>query len=98
MTASQRLDDNLCLAGDEVRCVHCGARVGTAHSWLQNARFTEKEPEIGGPLMRAAPGLFVDAPIVVRQAFCPGCFTALLTEVAAVADEQLRTKRIVRVP
>lgn len=98
MTGTQiprkRVDDNLYLQGDAVYCVRCDAPVGTAQSWLQNALFTEQDAQRGGSLIRAAPNLFVDAPIIFRQAFCPNCLTALLTEVIALADSGVRRKRI----
>ena len=76
----RRLDDNLDLHGEEVRCRRCCAPVGTAQQ--------------GGSLLKAAPELFVDAPVVHRQAFCPGCLTLLMTEVVAHAHRGTRTKRI----
>lgn len=93
-SSRKRLDDNLYLADGAVRCTRCDATVGTAQSWLENAVFTEKDAQHGGSLIRAAPELFVDAPIMFRQAMCPQCFTALLTEVVAVADSAVRSKRV----
>lgn len=96
MTSSRRrLDDNLHLFGDEVHCTRCDALVGTAASWLEYALTTERPAqEQGGSLMRAAPSLYVDSTIVFRQACCPGCSTALLTETTTDTDRHVRTKRI----
>jgi hypothetical protein len=88
----RRLDGNLYLLGHEVRCSRCDAVVGTADSWLANALIREAPAESGSTPAKAAPELFVDAPIVYRQAFCPGCTTALLTEVVAETDRRLRRK------
>jgi hypothetical protein len=90
----RRLDGNLYVLGTDVRCSRCDAIVGTTASWLQNALIRERPAESGGSLMKAPPELFVDARIVYRQAFCPGCLTALLTEVIAETDRQLRAKRL----
>ena len=96
MTAEpvRRLDDNLDLHGEEVRCRRCCAPVGTATAWLEHALVRERSAQQGGSLLKAAPELFVDAPVVHRQAFCPGCLTLLMTEVVAHAHRGTRTKRI----
>ena len=90
----KRLDDNLLVAGDEVRCVRCDAVVGSAGSWLDRALIRERPTQAGGSLVHAPPETFVDAPIVYRQAFCPGCLTVLLTEIIAVEDRDVRTKQL----
>ncbi|CAL9639186.1 hypothetical protein SUDANB60_06256 (plasmid) [Streptomyces sp. enrichment culture] len=89
-----RLDDNLCLVTDEVRCVHCDTRVGTRTDWLARALFVERPVEQAQVRVPAPPQLFVDAPTAFRQALCPTCLTALLTEVVAIADAGSRSKRI----
>jgi len=95
---AQRLDDNLVLKGETVHCSRCNATVGSASSWLKHALIAEGPAQALGSLIRAAPDVFVDAPIIYRQAFCPGCLTALLTEVIAQADHRLRTKRLDSAP
>jgi len=90
----RRLDDNLYVLGPDVRCSRCDAITGTVASWLKNALIRETPAGSGGSLMKASPEMFVDAPIVFRQAFCPGCLTALLTEVVAETERHLRTKRL----
>lgn len=95
MSKSQRLDDNLYVLGDKVYCTRCEALVGAADSWLKYALTTQRPAqERGGSLMRAAPSLYVDSTIVFRQACCPGCLTALLTETTTDSDQHVRTKRI----
>jgi len=44
--------------------------------------------------MHADPALFVDRAIVLRQAFCPGCFTVLMTEIVPADEPRFRTKAI----
>ena len=90
----KRLDANLYVLGTDVHCSRCDAIVGTTASWLEHALIREGPAQSGGSLMKAPPELFVDARIVYRQAFCPGCLTALLTEVIAETERHLRTKRL----
>jgi hypothetical protein len=96
MTGQQtrRLDDNLELRGSQVHCQRCDERVGSNQGWLEFARFVERPAPPGHGLTRVAPELFVDTPVVQRQAFCPGCLTLLLTEVIAADDRGWRTKRL----
>jgi N-methylhydantoinase B len=95
MTAGRRrLDDNLYVTGSTVRCVHCDTVIGTDDDWLRAALVTELPPQRGGSLILADPRMFVDASVVYRQAVCPGCRTALLTEVVSAADRGYRTKRL----
>ena len=90
----KRLDDNLYVTDGDVRCSRCGALVGRGDDWLRDARVRESPPQSGGSLIHAAPELFVDAAVVYRQAFCPGCLTVLLTEVVAAADRGVRVKDV----
>lgn len=90
----RRLDDNLEVVDGAVRCVHCGAGVGVGDDWLRDARLLERPARGGQPLLPADPDRYVDAPIVVRQAFCPGCLTVLVTEVVPAHDGGRRVKRL----
>jgi hypothetical protein len=44
--------------------------------------------------VHSAAELFVDAPVTYRQTLCPGCLTALSTEIIAEADRHLRMKQL----
>lgn len=90
----RRLDDNLELRGDAVHCRRCHERTGTSTSWLDLALIREHPAAEGGTLLRAAPELYVDAPVIHRQAFCPGCLTLLLTEVIATEHRGRRSKQL----
>lgn len=90
----RRLDDNLVSVGETVACVHCAYPVGSVDDWLSHAIVREQSAQDGGSLVPADPALYVDATVVFRQAFCPGCLTALLTEVVAQSDRTYRTKKI----
>ncbi len=90
----RRLDDNLYVADESVHCRRCDTRVGTLDFWLRNAQVAERPAQEGASLVSSAPELFVDAPVVQRQASCPGCSTVLLTEVIAAADREQRRKRL----
>ncbi|MGP3533201.1 hypothetical protein ACTU3I_00275 [Microbacterium sp. RD1] len=86
-TTVTQIDVNLALddAGSVV-CRHCGTRVGSAAEPFSGALRRESPAQKAGPGVRVDPSVFTDRPIVLRQAFCPGCLTALLTEVVP-ADE-----------
>ncbi|WP_199537115.1 hydantoinase B/oxoprolinase family protein [Spongiactinospora gelatinilytica] len=81
------LDDNLRLApgedgGSVVVCAHCDHALGR---WGENylaglPRRTGATAE-AGPASWPSPHDYVDEPIEFRQFYCPGCYTALLTQV-----------------
>jgi N-methylhydantoinase B len=86
-TTPTQIDVNLRLdASGAVICRHCGAVVGTGDDPFVKAVRSEREPQAAGPGVRVDPRVFTDRPIVLRQAFCPGCLTVLRTEVVP-ADE-----------
>ncbi len=91
---ARRLDGNLVLHGAVVRCRRCETTVGSSEAWLEDALVSEGPLQMLDSRVRAAPETFVDSPVIYRQVFCPGCLTALLTEVIAAADTRLRTKRL----
>ncbi|MEC3974448.1 acetone carboxylase subunit gamma [Amycolatopsis sp. H20-H5] len=93
-TNTKRLDDNLVSSSGSVLCTHCGTVVGTANEWLKEALVRERPAQDGGSLVAEDPAVYVNAPVVFRQFFCPGCLTALQTEILAVADEGIRVKRL----
>ena len=86
MTISERVNENVGRRNDDGKstlfCTHCGQElVGNADDYLS------KLPRYEGPLTDAGPqvfadsAVFVDTPVVFRQAYCPGCYTVFLTEV-----------------
>lgn len=89
------LDDNLVLRDNVVRCAHCDTDLGARNGeYLANALWREQDPLSAGPSMRAEPSLFVDRRIVLRQAFCPGCQTVLLTEIVPADEPRLRSMEV----
>ncbi|MFJ2160530.1 hypothetical protein [Streptomyces sp. NPDC087856] len=92
MGTVKRLDGNLILDDDEVRCRHCSGRVGTGANWLADALVRQQPAQDAGLKLPVSPTVYVDQAVVCRQAFCPGCLTVLLTEVVAESDAGLRSK------
>ena len=78
----------------QVLCRHCGARTGTADAPFESAIRRERAPQEAGPGIRVDPSVFTDRPIVLRQVFCPGCLTVLLTEVVPSDESEHRGWRI----
>lgn len=90
------LDDNLVQSGNDLSCRHCGTRVAPATGEFLAEALWREQPSVaaGRSVVRAEPELFVDRTIVLRQAFCPGCLTLLLTEVVPQDEPRLRSKAI----
>jgi hypothetical protein len=94
-TTVTRIDINLEFDGaGSVVCRHCGARVGTTAEPFGAALRRESAAQEVGPGVRVDPQMFTDRPIVLRQAFCPGCLTVLLTEVVPADEPTHRGWRI----
>ncbi|MFI6906152.1 hypothetical protein ACIBKY_33150 [Nonomuraea sp. NPDC050394] len=75
-----------------VVCRHCGARVGDhAAAPMSHALRRERPSVEAGPGVHADPSAFVDRPIALRQAFCPGCLTLLSTEIVPADEPSYRT-------
>ncbi len=91
------IDDNLeqTDTGD-VTCRHCGTGVGDGSGeFLARAHWREQPSTAAGTsVVRAEPALFVDRPILLRQAFCSGCYTVLLTEIVPEGEPRFRSKRL----
>ncbi|GAA4701269.1 hydantoinase B/oxoprolinase family protein [Pseudonocardia yuanmonensis] len=85
----QELDANQTLDGATVRCRHCGTGLGTfGEAYLAELPRVETAPSGAGPHVWADPTTYVDEPVVFRQVLCPGCATALLSQVVP-ADHPL---------
>jgi N-methylhydantoinase B len=83
ITNGRRLDDNLLEVADGsatvIACRHCGERLGEREA-LRLA--THEGPSTdAGPQILTNPADYVDAPVVFRQHYCPGCWTAIYSAV-----------------
>jgi len=79
-TAS-RLDDNLVVfrlddRGEVVGCGRCNSELGSAETGLSVA-VRNSVTSAAGPGVVTDPSLFVEAVVVFREYFCPGCWTRL---------------------
>lgn len=91
-----RIDDNLTLGGDgAVHCSHCDAVTGSGRTApLDAAVVRVGRPSLAGPQVADNASLFVDREMEFRQTLCPGCFTALQTEVVPADEEPVRGKSL----
>jgi N-methylhydantoinase B len=83
MAAGTGVDVNVRASGDgSLRCAHCGHDLpGTAATYLSGVPVYVGHPADGGPHIFPDPAVYVDATVVFRQYYCPGCYTALHTEI-----------------
>jgi N-methylhydantoinase B len=79
----KRVDGNVRLKDDgTLICAHCQcALAGTQADYLSLLPIHEGPPAEAGPHIFANPAVYVDAEVVFRQSYCPGCYTAFQTEV-----------------
>lgn len=93
-----KFNDNVVVSADGgMACVHCTtvlAAPGEPH--LQRALIRVGDISLAGPHVQASEPRFVDEPVEFRQLLCPGCGTALQTEVAAQRDVLTRTASLSR--
>ena len=83
----RRLDDNLAvLDSGVVACVHCGTGIGplAGGAFVASLARRDAPPTEAGPHIWHDPFEYVDAEIVFRQLFCPGCLTAVHSRVVPV--------------
>ena len=67
-------------------CAHCLTELpGTASTVLAQLPRREAAPSAAGPHVCANPEAYVDADVVFRQYYCPGCWTAFQSEDVARA-------------
>lgn len=75
--------------GREFRCLRCGQGLGAAAEnyklscVLEETGVAEGNPHIGDPRR------YVDADLVLRRYYCPGCAVLMETEVAQAQDAPL---------
>jgi N-methylhydantoinase B len=90
LDGARRLDDNLAVLespdGGTVVCLHCGTRIGPLAGSAFVAALARRDgaPTEAGPHIWHDPSEYVDAEIVFRQLFCPGCLTAVNSRVVPV--------------
>ena len=92
------IDDNLRLAADgHVQCRHCTAVLGdTADAPLTHVLKRERPAIEAGPGVHADPSHYTQRVIVMRQAFCPGCYALLATEIVPQDEAEFRSWRLQR--
>jgi N-methylhydantoinase B len=90
LAGSRRLDDNLAVlegeTGRTVACTHCGTGLGALAdgAFVASLARRDAEPTEAGPHIWRDPSVYVDAKVVFRQLFCPGCFTTVYSRVVPV--------------
>ena len=95
VNAEKIIDDNIVMrdvAGKSAYvCRHCGTVIGDGElTWRDTLPTTFiGPPSTAGPHLNDNARQYLDVDVVLRQGYCPGCFTALFTEVvpADVAPE-----------
>ncbi|WP_236793768.1 hydantoinase B/oxoprolinase family protein [Amycolatopsis sp. GM8] len=83
VAGAENLDVNQALVdGETVVCRHCGTVLGTAgEPYLAALPRIEAGPSAAGPHVWPDSSTYVDETVVFRQALCPGCATALVSQV-----------------
>jgi N-methylhydantoinase B len=78
-----RVNYNVRLKSDgTLECAHCQQKLeGTPTGYLALLPIHEGPPANAGPHIFANPAVYVDAEVVFRQYYCPGCYTAVQSEV-----------------
>ena len=71
------------------RCAHCGEQLGTLSEHPKQRLAVRERPLADLGQRFHDPAIWVDADIIFRELFCPGCATRLGTEVARPDDEVL---------
>lgn len=91
MTKSTRVNENITVGHGngavQLSCSYCGEKLsGTPEDYLTKLPFYEGPLTEAGPQVFADSSVFVDAPVVFRQYYCPGCYVAFLTEIVPLED------------
>jgi N-methylhydantoinase B len=90
LSEARRLDDNLAVLessdGATVVCVHCSTEIGplAEGAFVEGLALRDSAPTEAGPHIWHDPSEYVDAEVVFRQLFCPGCLTAVNSRVVPV--------------
>ena len=83
--ARQPIDDNMVLVPTEgvLACRHCGEVLGRyGDNYLTQLPVCSGPPTEAGSKMCPDPRYYVDTDAGFRQYYCPGCYTAIATQVA----------------
>lgn len=79
---SPRVNSNVARSGDSLSCARCSHDFeGTAHDYLTRLPWYQGPVTDVGPHVFPDAAVYIDTPVVFRQFYCPGCYTALHTEV-----------------
>jgi hypothetical protein len=92
------IDDNV-IVGENLatHCRHCNHLLGTANtSPLAHALRRQSPATAAGAGIHADARSFSDRPVVLCQAFCPGCLSLLGTQVTPADETEFRTWRLAR--
>lgn len=73
---------------DVIVCRHCDTTVAPYRDdWREAHQPTSiTQPSTAGPHLNDRALQYLDEPVVLRQGYCPGCFTALFTETLPARD------------
>jgi N-methylhydantoinase B len=82
----KEVDENVIIAekdGNQVlKCAHCGYIIADAdQNYPDHLLFYEGSVSEAGPQIYPHPEHYVDAKVVFRQYYCPGCYIAFITQV-----------------
>lgn len=75
-------------------CGRCGHDMGEADGSYKLALIMEEQPVADVLFPYSAPATFVDAEVVFRRFYCPGCARQLASEVARAGDQPLADIRL----
>ncbi len=90
------IDDNLTVdSAGVVQCRHCSATIGNARTDPLSGALQRVRPAAdAGPGVHADPSHYTKREIVLRQAFCPGCYALLRTEIVPADEPVFRNWRL----
>lgn len=87
----RNIDINLRLDTDgTVSCRHCDTAVGSSQFPFDRTIQREQDSQAAGPGIHADPKHFTDSKVVLRQRFCPSCYTVLSTEIVPIGEDKVR--------
>lgn len=86
----QDVDENVKITEENgkrvLKCVHCGYTIADAdQNYPDHLLFYEGHVSEAGPQIYPHPEHYVDAKVVFRQYYCPGCYIAFITQVVPVS-------------
>lgn len=79
------LDANVAFIGSVLHCRRCGTELGSMGThYLDELPRIEASPGAAGPHIWADSSTYIDEKVVFRQVICPGCSTALVSQVVPI--------------